>query len=239
MPRRFSAYCKMYYYDPNDKRPFRWAAASAAAYVLSAAVAFACVSFDLDAGCMTGDGIVVEFVEAEPVPPPEPPEIRIPEPQMHDKVSAEENEQQVSGTDEQTRTVNPKALFKMNRGGTDAPESVGNPKARKAEENTASGAGGGLNPEGNDQLDKGLQGRGLVGALPRPAYPGNLSGKIVIRVAVDKNGRVTSAEFEPAGSTLNDGAMVQAAIEAAKKARFTESRSFIEGGTITYNFNLN
>ena len=118
-------------------------------------------------------------------------------------------------------------------------ESVGNPKAAEGVENKARGDGGGLNPQGNDQLDKGLQGRGLVGTLPKPAYPGNTGGKIVIRVEVDEHGRVTSAKFEPSGSTSHDSAMIEAAIEAAYKARFTESRSIIEGGTITYRFNLN
>ena len=228
----------MYYYDPNDKRPLRWACTAAAVYLLSVGLAFAFVSFDFDAERMTGDEIIVDFVKPAPVPSPEPPKVNVREPQMHDNVSAEENEQQASGTDEQTRTVNPKALFKMNKGGTDEPEDVGNPKAAEGDENKARGDGGGLNPEGNDQLDKGLQGRGLVGALPRPAYPGNSSGKIVIRVTVDQNGRVTDAKFEPKGSTSHDDAMIRAAIKAAKKARFTESRSFIEGGTITYNFNL-
>ena len=45
-----------------------------------------------------------------------------------------------------------------------------NPRAPEGEEK-ASGKGPGLNPDGLDQLDKGLQGRGLVGDLPRPAYP--------------------------------------------------------------------
>ncbi len=82
---------------------------------------------------------------------------------------------------------------------------------------------------GNDQLDEGLRGRGLVGNLPLPEYPGNTSGKIVIRVAVNQHGVVTSAAYEPKGSTSSDAALIAAAIAAAKKARFTESRSFRAG----------
>ena len=92
---------------------------------------------------------------------------------------------------------------------------------------------------GNDQLDEGLRGRGLVGSLPVPSYPGSASGKIVIRVTVDQSGKVSGAEYEPKGSTSSDAALIAAAIEAAKRARFTESRSFLQGGTITYNFRLN
>jgi TonB family protein len=72
-----------------------------------------------------------------------------------------------------------------------------------------------------------------------PSYPGNASGKIVIRVAVDQHGKVTSATYEPKGSTSSDGALIAAAIAAAKRAQFTESRSYVQGGTITYNFKLN
>lgn len=230
----------MYYYDPNDKRPKMWAALAAATYVLVLGVSFAFVSFDFGKNqTSVGNEILVEFLEpAPPPPPPAPPKVRTPEPKMHDQFAPQDNEQQVSGTDDQTRTVNPKALFKMNKGGADEPENAGNPKAQQGEKDEAKGTGGGLNPEGNDQLDRGLQGRGLVGALPRPSYPGNKSGKVVIRVTVDKSGRVTNAVYEPNGSTSSDDALVKAAIAAARKARFTESRSFIEGGTITYRFNL-
>lgn len=231
----------MYYYDPNDKRPKQWAALAAAVYALVIGVAFAFVSFDFGKNQISaGNEILVEFVEPTPPPPPPPapPKVRAPEPKMHDTFAPKDNEQQVTGKDEQTRTVNPKALFKMNKGGADEPDKAGNPKAQEGEKDQAKGTGGGLNPEGNDQLDQGLQGRGLVGDLPRPNYPGNKSGKVVIRVTVDKTGRVTNAVYEPNGSTSSDDALVQAAIAAAKKARFTESRSFIEGGTITYRFNL-
>ncbi|MBE6211244.1 MAG: TonB family protein [Rikenellaceae bacterium] len=230
----------MYYYDPNDNRSKQWAALAAAVYVLVLGTAFAFVSFDFGKNqTPAGEEILVEFLEpTPPPPPPAPPKVRRPEPKMHDTFAPEDNEQQVTGKDEQTRTVNPKALFKMNKGGADAPDNAGNPKAQQGEKDEAKGTGGGLNPEGNDQLDKGLQGRGLVGALPRPSYPGNKSGKVVIRVTVDETGRVTKAVYEPNGSTSSDDALVQAALDAAKKARFTESRSVVEGGIITYRFNL-
>ena len=61
----------------------------------------------------------------------------------------------------------------------------------------------------------------------------------MIRVTVDQHGRVTNATYEPKGSTSSDAALIAAAKSAAMRARFTESRSFIQGGTITYNFKLN
>ena len=101
------------------------------------------------------------------------------------------------------------------------------------------GTSRGLNPVGTDALDEGLKGRGLAGELPMPYYPtGNKGGKVVIRVAVDRDGKVTSATYEPKGSTTSDSALVEAAIAAAKRARFTESAAFVQGGTITYIFKL-
>ena len=180
----------------------------------------------------------MEIVLVEEPRPPQRPVVRTEAPR-HQNLSTRENTQQVTGTDQKTQTVNRRAIFHSNKGGVDEPEDLGNPTAREGDENLASGDGGGLNPIGNDQLDEGLRGRGLVGNLPVPSYPGNVSGKIVVRVAVDQHGRVTQATYEPKGSTSSDAALISAAIAAAKKARFTESRSFVQGGTITYNFRLN
>jgi TonB family protein len=230
----------MYYYDPNNNRSKLWATLAAAVYTLTLGLAFFFVSFDF--GKMLppqGGEIEVEFLEpTPPPPPPSPPKVRTPEPKMHEEFAPQDNEQQVTGKDEQTRTVNPKALFKMNKGGADEPDNAGNPKAQQGDKDEAKGNGGGLAPEGNDQLDRGLQGRGLVGDLPRPSYPGNKSGKVVIYVEVDKSGRVTKATFQPNGSTTSDEALVQAAIAAAKKARFTEGKVALVGGCITYLFKM-
>ncbi len=226
----------MYYYDPNDRKPRRWALVATAAYALLLVAGFVFVSFDFERDIERIDSMIqIEIVEPEP---PRPRPVRsAPEPRVHDVAAPEERTAQVSGKDEVTQTPNPKALFKMNKGGVDEPENAGNPHAPEGEDK-ASGTGPGLNPEGLDQLDKGLQGRGLVGALPRPAYPGSKSGKVVIRVTVGPKGDVTGATFEPVGSTVSDGDLVAAAIAAARKARFTESRAAVQGGTITYIFRM-
>ena len=125
----------------------------------------------------------------------------------------------------------------MSKDGADKPANAGNPYAKQDTVTTASGTGGGLNPVGNDALDEGLQGRGLVGSLPQPIYPpGNYSGKVVVSVKVNKSGVVTEAAYQPIGSTLPKKAFIDAAIAAARKARFTESAAFVQGGTITYVF---
>ncbi len=226
----------MNYYDENDDRPKLYGGVAVGAYVIVIAAAMLLGRISIDK--VEEPATLIIELEEEPKPPQRA--VVTQQAPRHENISTErDNSQQVTGTDEQTRTVNRRAIFHSNTDGADDEEDVGNPYSREGKENTASGDGGGLNPIGNDQLDEGLRGRGLVGNLPLPEYPGNTSGKIVIRVAVDQHGVVTSAAYEPKGSTSSDAALIAAAIAAAKKARFTESRSFVQGGTITYNFKLN
>lgn len=229
----------MYYYDPDNKSPRKWAILAASAYALLLVGSFALVTFDFSPALeKPGDTILVDFTEP-PVEPPRPPVKVATQPRVHDEAALEERVAQVTGKDEVTQTPNPKALFKMNKSGADEPENAGNPHAPKGEDK-ASGKGPGLNPDGLDQLDKGLQGRGLVGDLPDPIYPGgNRSGIVVIRVTVNASGYVSSAAYEPKNSTTDDPVLIDAARQAALKARFTESRAAVQGGTITYVFKLN
>lgn len=228
----------MQYYDPNDRKPRLWAVVVTLLYAALIGVSFAFVSFDfrrIDE--KVGDEIEIELYDPPVRETPPTPVKPSPEPRVHEKAAPVEQTAQVEGKDEVTRTPNPKALFKMNQGGADEPENAGNPHAPEGEDK-ASGTGSGLNPDGLDQLDKGLQGRGLVGNLPKPNYPGSKSGKVLIRVTVNSAGTVTGATFEPKGSTTSDSQLVEAAIAAAKKARFTESRAAVQGGTITYIFRM-
>lgn len=226
----------MKYYDEKDDRPRLYGGVAVAIYAIAVAALLLLIYIPITV-VEVPEMMVIEFEEVEP-PTPQP--VISNEAPRHERISTTvQNSQQVSGTDAQTQTINRRAMFQSNSDGVDEPEDLGNPYAQEGEENLALGDGGGLNPIGNDQLDEGLRGRGLVGNLPVPSYPGNASGKIVIRVAVDQHGQVTSAAYEPKGSTSSDAALIAAAIEAAKRARFTESRSFAQGGTITYNFRLN
>ena len=187
------------------------------------------------------DIIYIEYVKPEPPPKPKPkPAPKVKEAPRHEKLAPRDNTQQASGKAEETRTVNQRALFKMSKNGADKPANAGNPYAKQDTVTTDAGTGGGLNPMGNEMLDEGLQGRGLVGALPQPIYPaGNKGGKVVVRVAVNQAGVVTEAAYEPKGSTTSDKALIDAALVAARKARFTESKAFVQGGKITYLFKMN
>lgn len=228
----------MHYYDPNDRAPRRWAAAALAAYALLLAASFVWMTFDFTPPPgRAADEILVDLTEPPQPEPPQEPARRPAEPRAHDAADPVEQTAQAEGADAATQTPNPRALFKMSKSGPDEPADAGNPRAPEGEEQTA-GKGPGLQPDGFDRLDQGLQGRGLVGTLPKPKYPGTRSGRVVVRVAVDAAGRVTGASFEPRGSTTGDAALVEAALEAARKARFTESRAAVQGGTITYVFRM-
>ncbi|MDE7077978.1 MAG: TonB family protein, partial [Alistipes sp.] len=198
------------------------------------AVAFRWVTFGFSAPQRPDHTICVESAAPRPARPrPTPP---ADEPRTHDEPANVERSAQVSGDAQVSRSPNPRALFNMSKSGSE-PADTGNPHAREGQQQDA-GKGPGSSYEGLDQVDKGLQGRGLVGNLPRPAYPGSQSGKIVVRVAVGPKGNVTSAVFEPKGSTVSDPQLIEAAIAAARKARFTESSAAVQGGTITYVFRM-
>ena len=185
------------------------------------------------------DIIYIEYVKPEPPKPKPKPAPKVKEAPRHEKLAPRDNSQQAAGKAEETRTVNKRALFKMSKSGADKPANAGNPYAKQDTVTTAAGTGGGLNPIGNEALDEGLQGRGLIGALPQPVYPaGNKGGKVVVRVAVNQAGVVTEAAYEPKGSTTSDKALIDAALAAARKARFTESKAFVQGGKITYLFRM-
>lgn len=186
------------------------------------------------------DIIYIEYVKPEPPPKPKPkPASKVKEAPRHEHLASRDNSQQASGKAEETRTVNQRALFKMSKGGVDKAANAGNPYARKDTVTTAAGTGGGLNPIGTDALDEGLQGRGLIGSLPQPNYPkGNKSGKVVVDVVVNQEGVVIDASYNQMGSTTNDKALVDAAVSAARKARFTEGKAFKQGGRITYIFRM-
>ena len=90
--------------------------------------------------------------------------------------------------------------------------------------------------EGLTTVSYDLVGRSDI-RLDVPAYLCKGSGKVVIRVAVDRNGSVTKAEVDMGASTTQS-CMVDNALSSASSARFTSSASAAQPqrGTITYVF---
>jgi hypothetical protein len=76
--------------------------------------------------------------------------------------------------------------------------------------------------------------------MPKPKYPGNDAGLVVVKVTVDKNGKVTKAEPGARGTTIMDERFWNEAKQAALKARFDVSQSApaYQVGTISYRFVL-
>ena len=77
-------------------------------------------------------------------------------------------------------------------------------------------------------------------SLPKPNYPGNEDGIVVVTVRVDKSGKVISAEPGARGSTISNAQFLNEARQAALRARFNEDPSApaVQQGTITYRFVL-
>lgn len=134
-------------------------------------------------------------------------------------------------------TTNPNATFKGRKNGNGG-EGKG----------TETGSGQAGSPDGTQGAQGGtgkgngagysLGGRSLRGTLPVPRYTSSKDGDVTIRIKVDRTGNVVDAEFTPKGSKNYDQSMVNAAIEAARKAHFNADPNATEYqyGTITYKF---
>ncbi|GET29613.1 cell envelope integrity protein TolA [Prolixibacter sp. SD074] len=85
-----------------------------------------------------------------------------------------------------------------------------------------------------------LSGRSLVGGLPKPDFPGNEEGTVVVEITVDKYGKVTQAVPGIKGSNTMNPSLLAAAKKAALSARFNtdNNASAFQKGTITYHFVL-
>lgn len=158
----------MYYYDPNDRQPRRWAAIAAGAYALVLAVSFAVVSFDFSPALeKPGDTILVDFTEP---PAPEPPRPRVKpaaEPRVHDETAPVEQTAQAAGKDEVTQTPNPRALFKMNKGGVDEPTMRAIRGLRRARTRPPARAPGSI-PTDSTSWTRGSRGAAWSARCPNP-----------------------------------------------------------------------
>ena len=104
---------------------------------------------------------------------------------------------------------------------------------------TSYGEGGSGSGDRGNGISYSLSGR-TARALPKPNYPGNDEGIVVVQVTVDKYGNVTKAEAGVRGSTTMNTALVDAARKAALQAKFNTDNNApaFQTGTITYKFSL-
>ena len=92
------------------------------------------------------------------------------------------------------------------------------------------------NPVGHGSSGTGswkLDGRGLKGNLPAPSKDFKQEGKVVVQIRVNAAGQVVSAAVT--GGDVSDKTTQQLALDAAKRAKFTEG-DHDQIGTITYIF---
>ncbi|MGZ2371156.1 TonB family protein [Ancylomarina sp. YFZ004] len=92
---------------------------------------------------------------------------------------------------------------------------------------------------GNKGYSFDLKGRNSI-SIPKPKYDLQESGKVVVEVTVDRNGKVTSARPGVTGSTTTNITLLEAAKRAALKAKFNSDSKApaYQRGTITYHFQL-
>ena len=85
-----------------------------------------------------------------------------------------------------------------------------------------------------------LAGRSVDGAIPRPSYKIQESGRVIVTIWVDNYGNVKKAVAGADGTTVTDKTLWEAARKAALSTHFTMSAEApaLQQGSITYNFNL-
>lgn len=112
--------------------------------------------------------------------------------------------------------------------------STGDPNA-----GNYSPGGSGSGSQG-DGISYDLSGRKSV-SMPKPNYPADDEGLVVVQVTVNRNGNVTAAEPGARGTTIMDQRFWNEARQAALKAKFNtdENAAAFQQGTITYRFRLN
>lgn len=141
---------------------------------------------------------------------------------------------------EPKREIDKRALFPSaanNRKDTLAAQTAAQPSTRfdegHASGNTMSGSSDGA-PSAR------LAGRNVVGSLPLPGYGVQKSGRVVVRIMVNREGQVTEAIPGIEGTTVQDRSLWSAAKSAALQAHFDANPKapLSQEGTITYIFKL-
>ena len=101
------------------------------------------------------------------------------------------------------------------------------------------GSGQKGNPVGHGSSggnDWSLSGRTIKGTLPQPSNTFKQEGRVIVEIRVNAAGEVVSATHK--GGNVSDKQTIQLALDAARKAKFTEG-DHDQIGTITYNFKFN
>jgi hypothetical protein len=105
----------------------------------------------------------------------------------------------------------------------------GDPNSKNYEGNGGKGNSG-------VSISRGLQGRS-ISRLPSFEDEFNENAKIAVNIRIDEDGKVTSATYEPRGSTTSDASLKSIAIRKALQIKFNAGAEEASG-TILFNFKL-
>lgn len=172
------------------------------------------------------------------------------EKQPEKKVEEQVTEEQTKPDEEKTvepvedpRKVNEKALYRRRNDQTDTDQGEGETEG-KTDQGNPTGVPGAedhtnIPSTGSGGVTWSLEGRNPV-SLPKPEYRYQVEGTVVVRIKVDRTGKVVSAEAGIRGSNTTDKRLLEAARKAALKARFNArtDAAFQQQGTLTYRFIL-
>lgn len=139
------------------------------------------------------------------------------------------------------KEINKRALFSAANNKTEK-DTLAAQTAREVTDALKAGhaLGNTKNGESSGEPKANLKGRTHNGTLPRPSYPVQASGTVVVKIWVDNYGVVQKAIAGVEGTTVTDKDLWNAARIAAKKASFNMSADAppMQEGTITYIFKL-
>ncbi len=144
---------------------------------------------------------------------------------------------------DKTQNIDPNALFKPNKS-----SNAANSSSSQGDQNNRGDQGsnqGSVNnspnannmPSGPPGIGANLTGRVLLD-IPKPFDSSREEGIVVIKIKVDKSGKVIEATFQSAGSTTSSSVLKNLAINSAKKAKFNADPKSpdIQTGKIKYTF---
>ncbi|MCF8343413.1 MAG: energy transducer TonB [Bacteroidales bacterium] len=166
---------------------------------------------------------------------------------QQEQQQVQEQEEQAKETPEETEPEQPKikekSLYKGPVSDKETGESGGDDE-RAGDPGKPNGTPGAENEDGKggsgDGFDVNLgDGRGYQN-IPLPIYNSDDQGKIVVKISVDRDGRVVNAIAGAQGTTNTDSELWKQAEQAALRAKFDSetdpSKPEIQQGTITYFF---
>lgn len=161
------------------------------------------------------------------------------QPVTNKKTEPSQNQNSTNASQSETSqpTTNPNATFKGRKNGNGGEgKGTASGSGQAGSQDGTQGAQGG-NGKGNG-AGYSLGGRNLRGTLPLPSYNSDKDGDVVVRIKVDRNGTVVEVDAPYKGSKNYDQTMVNAARQAALKAKFNADNNATEYqyGTITYKF---